>query len=381
MNKKEVSEIRRRFRRERCNMTAIYGCYVRDNQEIISEFKVSMGMLPENEADKYMSLFKKTLGGSLGKNLNNISFSTRQVVNREASYAMLSDLRSTALNDDAKREAFYKSVIASLHLDHNYLILLGCESYDVPFKTKDDETQALASDESFTYIVCSICPVKETKPNLHYVHAEATFHDGGMTQAVNAPILGFLFPAFDDRSTNLYGALYFSKSTSDCHSDFVEAVFGTAPLRPADAEKGLFSGILASTLGEECSIEVVQAIHEQANDRLQLHEEAKVPEPLTVRKNDIQSVLTGSGVSDTAVKAFGKAFDENFGHGAEVNLQNIVDVKHYTVVAPDVVIKVAPERAQDVEIRTLGGVEYIMIPTNGEVLVNDVPVISHSTDK
>ena len=38
MNIKEVAEIRRHIRRDRSNMTAIYGCYVNDKKEIISEF-------------------------------------------------------------------------------------------------------------------------------------------------------------------------------------------------------------------------------------------------------------------------------------------------------------------------------------------------------
>ena len=46
MNTKEIGEIRRRVRRDRSNMTAIYDCYVNDNKEIISEFKQSIGMMP-----------------------------------------------------------------------------------------------------------------------------------------------------------------------------------------------------------------------------------------------------------------------------------------------------------------------------------------------
>ena len=36
MNIKEISEIRRHIRRDRSNMTAVYGCYVNENKEIIS---------------------------------------------------------------------------------------------------------------------------------------------------------------------------------------------------------------------------------------------------------------------------------------------------------------------------------------------------------
>lgn len=374
MNIKEVGEIRRRLRRDRCNMVAIHGCYVRDDGEIISEFKAPMSMLPENEAEKYMALFKKTLGGSLGKTLKDITFTTRQVANKEARYNALSDLRKNRLEDAAARREFYNRVIQSLKLDYSYVILLGCESYDVPFKSKNDERIADSSDETFTYILCSICPVKETKPNLHYVHKESTFHDGGMIQAINSPKLGFMFPAFDNRSTNLYGALYFSKDTSDTHESFVEEIFGTKPLMAADTEKAEFDAILSSALGDECSIDVLQSIHEQAGARVLLHKESKNPEPLTVDRSEIREVLTSSGVSSEAAEKAAEAFKESFGSDAAVPLENIIDTKHYTVTAPDVVIKIVPDKAENIETRNIGGRNYILVLADGDVEVNGIPL-------
>lgn len=374
MNKKEVGEIRRRQRRDRSNINRIYGCYVNNNQEIISEFETPVGMLPENETEKYMSLFKKTLSGSLGKSLNNISFSTDQVANREPRYTALSELRRAALEDKAARSAFYTRVIESLQLDSNYLILLGCETYDVPFKNKNDDRDGDRSDESFTYFMCAICPVKETKPNLHYVHKDATFHDGGMVQAVHAPIMGFMFPAFDDRASNIYGALYFNKDTANANQAFVENIFGTQTPTPADIEKQAFSSILTSTLGDECCIDVVQSLHEQASARLALHAESKVAEPATVNLEDLRGALVGNGVSDKAVKAFEEAFDSTFGPGAEVNLQNIFDTKHYSVTTPDVIIKTSPENAQNIEMRSIGGLNYILILAEDTVEVNGIQI-------
>ena len=52
MNDKEIGEIRRHLRRDRSNITKIYGCFVNDNKEIITEFSQSTGIRPENEGDK-----------------------------------------------------------------------------------------------------------------------------------------------------------------------------------------------------------------------------------------------------------------------------------------------------------------------------------------
>ena len=198
MNEKEIGEIRRRVRRDRSNMTAIYGCYVNAQKEIVSEFKQSTGMMPENEAEKYFGLMKRSLSGSIGKNLIDITFTTAQVAD-SAEHKLLMDLRSTALQDESLRLALYQKIIETVNMPENYLILLGCDSYDVPFKSKDDEYQADASNETYTYILCAVCPVKLTKPILQYMAEEKQFHDAGANYVANAPEVGFLFPAFDNQ--------------------------------------------------------------------------------------------------------------------------------------------------------------------------------------
>ena len=203
MNTKEVGEIRRHTRRDRSNMTAIYGCYVNANKEIISEFRRSTGMMSENEGEKYFALLRRTLSGTLGKNLIDISFTTNQVADSEE-HKFLMSLRQSQLNDESLRMAFYKKVMETLSLGENYLILLGFDSYDVPFKSKDDVADSSRSDETYSYIQCAICPVKQTQPKLQYVPEEKDFHDGGIVNVVAAPEVGFLFPAFDNRSTNIY---------------------------------------------------------------------------------------------------------------------------------------------------------------------------------
>jgi hypothetical protein len=238
MNNKEIGEIRRRVRRDRSNMTAIYGCYVNDNQEIISEFSQSTGIMPENESEKYFNLMRRALSGSIGKNLIDITFKTSQVAD-SPEHKLLMELRQSKLKDEELRAAFYKKVIETVRLDSSYLILIGCDSYDVPFKSKDDAIQVDASGEVYTYLLCAICPVKQTKPNLHYIPESKEFHDGGMLNIVSAPELGFLFPAFDNRATNIYNALYYTHSPKLSHEEFVAAVFNAPIPKPAAEQKRL----------------------------------------------------------------------------------------------------------------------------------------------
>ena len=257
MNIKEVAEVRRHIRRDRSNMTALYGCYVNDSKEIVSEFRSSTGMMSENEGDKYFGLLRKTLSGTIGKHLIDIRFQTAQVVD-SPEHKLLMGLRQSSLDDEQLRMTFYKRVIESVSLNQGYLILLGCDTYDVPFKK---DSSGADSNESYKFLLCAICPVKLTKATLRYVPEEKLFHDGGITNVVASPEIGFLFPAFDNRATNIYNALYYTRSVKESHEAFADAIFHTPIPKPADAQKKSFEAILSNALAEECSMDVVQTVH------------------------------------------------------------------------------------------------------------------------
>lgn len=370
---KEISEIRRHLRRDRSNITHLFGCYVNENGEIISEFRQSVALMPENESDKYFALLRRTLSGGLGKNLIDITFKTSQVAD-SPEHKLLMGLRESKLNDEELRGEFYKKVMENVSLEGNYLILLGCDSYDVPFKGKDDGHSPDQSEEVYTYIICTICPVKQTKANLHYVAEEKTFHDGAMNQMVAAPALGFLFPAFDNRATNIYNALYYTHDIKVGQDAFIEAIFNTPVPQPAAEQKKSFEALLTTSLGEDCSLDVVQTVHDQLCQRIELHKESKVPEPLMISKEEVKEVLSACGVSEEHVAKFSVDYDEAFGFEADLHPKNIIDDKHFEVKTPDVVIKVDPARSDLVETRIIGGVKYILISADEDVEVNGVNI-------
>ena len=378
MNTKEVGEIRRRLRRERSNITAIYGCYVNASGEIITEFRQSTGIMPENESDKYYGLLRRCLSGSIGRNLIDISFKTSQVAS-SPEHQLLMDLRKTQLKDDELRETFYKKVMETVSMEENYLILLGCDTYDVPFKSKDDALQPESSEETYTYIVCAVCPVKQTKANLHYVPEEKLFHDGAIHNMVSAPEIGFLFPAFDNRATNIYNALYYTRNVKEGQDAFVEAIFNAPIPKPAAQQKQTFEALLTTSLGEDCSMDLVQTVHEQLCQRIEMHKEAKIPEPLTVSKEDVKEVLATCGVAPEKMSKFSVEYDEAFGFEADLYPKNIIDNKRFEVKTPDVIIKVDPTRTDLIETRVIGGVKYIMICADENVEVNGVNI--HIDDK
>ncbi len=373
MNEKEIGELRRRVRRDRSNMTSIYGCYVNGQKEIVSSFSQSVGMMSENEAEKYFGTMKRTLSGTIGKNLLDISFSTAQVAD-SPEHKFLMQLRQGGLQDEKQRTELFQKIIENVHFDESYLILVGCDHYDVPFKSKDDQLQADNSSEVFTYLLCTICPVKQTKPTLRYDPQEKEFHDGGIAQVVSAPEMGFLFPAFDGRSTNIYNALFYTRNTKIGHEELIDALFRVAAPKPAAEQKKSFEALLTTSLEDACSYDVVQSVHDELRQSIEIHKESKVAEPLLISKEQVKSTLKSCGVEEKHIAKFSVDYDAAFGMDAQLHPKNIIDNRKFEIVTPDVSIKVNPERSDLIETRVIGGVKYILICADENVEVNGVNI-------
>ena len=373
MTQKEIAELRRRFRPDKSAINHIYGCYVNGNREIISYLDEPLGIMPQEESEKYLSLLKKSLSGTQGKNLIDIVFSTQQVADSEE-HSLLMALRDSQLKDGKARKAFYDRVIGTLDMDGgNYLLLMAYDAYDVPYKGKDGEMQADASDTVFSYIVCCICPVKDGKPELGFFAGENEFHSCTANQIVAPPELGFLFPAFDDRAANLYNALFYSKKPDQLHQEFIDAVSHTEPPLSSAEQRDAFETALSDALEGACSMEIAQAIHERLRDQIVQHKERHEPEPLAVTVGEVGAILQSCNVPEEQVSRFLENCEEQFGKGIVLDPSNLIDSGKLEVETADARISVDPERSYLVETRMIDGRAYLLIPADG-VTVNGLPI-------
>ena len=373
MNRKEISEIRRRFNLDKNAISCIRGCYVNDKREIVSMFNRPLMSFPQEEAEKYLAIFRRTLAGVPGRNLVDMVFRPDQVMDGEE-HRLLTAMRNTALKVEEGVQAFYQKVIDSLEMEGNYLILLTHDAYDVPFRGRDDLKVDDASEEVFDYILCSICPVKLTKPALSYFASDNEFHDREQDWVVASPELGFMFPTFDDRAANIYNALYYTRDTATMHDEFISAIFNTDAPMPAAEQKETFQALLEDAIGDDLSYEVVQTVHEQIRSMIEEQKSDKEAEAPVVSKREVKAMLENCGVPEERVTAFEEKYDADFGATIELGAQNIVDERKFEVRTPDVVIQVNPERSDLVETRVIDGFKYLLIRADEGVEVNGVNI-------
>lgn len=373
MTEKELAELRRRYRKDKSNITRVCGCFVNEKKEIISELDQGLGLMPEEEAEQMLRMLKKVLSGSVGRNLAEVAFSTAQVT-EGTDHMLLAQLRAEKLKNTETVHRLFDKIIASYETDGNFLILLAHDSYDVPSYTADGEKSE--SGEVFSYILCAVCPIKSAKSVLSYYVPGNCFRAIGADTLLGQPEVGFMFPAFEEGAANIYKAMYYTKDLTNRHPTVAEALFSsepTLPLAPAD-QKAAFVGVLEDAMGEDCTMRVVRSLHTQVCELMEAKKEEGGEALPLVTEDVAASMLRHLGVPEERVEAFGEKYREEFGEDAELLPKNLAESKHLQVKTPEVTIKVSPGYGELVETRVIDGVRYILVRADGDVAVNGVSI-------
>lgn len=372
MNEKETGEIRRRIKLGKCAVNYIYGCFVNEKKEVVSSFRQSLGLMDNDDADNLLSIIRKTLSGTLGKNLIDLPYKNQQVVDSDE-HRLMSALRTQAPESEEAINIFFNATASTLAMGNNYLILLIQDSYDVP-QYGSDENRIEDSSSVYNYCLCAVCPVKQSKQALGFVAHENAFKTLAANQLISPPEIGFLFPTFDDRTANIYDILYYTKNTADNHPEFIENILRIEVPMPAEEQKEVFNSIIEETLSEDCNLEVAVNVRDVLCEKIEEHKQQKDEDPPVITKKSVSNILTNCGVNEERVKSFEDKFDESFGENAELSPQNFVNTKELSVSTPDVSIKINSDRSDLLETRVIDGKKYIMIRAESNVEVNGITV-------
>ena len=328
MNKKEVLELKRRFKKEDATFTRLVGCYVDCNHHKVCKFGGKFLNLEDDELFKYLEIANKTLSGTLGNNLLELSFPMQEeeVGGRQQ---ILMALRDTELADDELLDRYYDLIIDTYDHAGNYLILLYFDTYDVMTRTKD-QINLDESEEAFRYLICSICPVELSKPGLGYREDEQRIGARIRDWVVGAPDTGFLFPAFNDRSTDIHSVLFYTKNTKEPHSEFMANGLGCGVEHTATEHKMAFHSIVRNTLGaeeegtEDLLMDLQQNLSDMIEEYAQTHDET---DPAFVLDKEVMDkLLSESRIPEEKAAKIGKSVDELFGEKPPV-AEHVLDSK------------------------------------------------------
>lgn len=328
MNKKEVLELKRRFKKDAATFTRVCGCYVDGNHNKICKIGSTFLNLEEEEFYKYLEIANKSLSGTLGNNLLELHFpiEEEEVGGRQQ---ILMALRASKLEDEALLDTYYDLVIDTYDYTGNYLILLFHDAYDVMSRTRDNQNLD-ESEEVFEYLICAICPVDLSKPGLGYLEEEHRIGPRIRDWVVGAVDTAFLFPAFNDRSTDIHSALFYTKNTKEPHSEFMANGLGCGVERTATEQKMAFHSIVRNVLGaedehtDEVLLDMQQNLSDMIDEFQETHDDDE--DVFLLDKEVVGKLLADSKVSEEKASRIEKSVDEAFGEKPPV-AEHVIDSK------------------------------------------------------
>ena len=413
MNKKDILELKRRFKKDACTFTRLCGCYVDADRNKVTTFGETFLNLEDEEFYKYLEIAKKVMSGTIGNNILELEFPTAEEA-PGGRQQFLMGLRESALKNDDLMDTFYDLVIENYSYVGNYLILVFHDAYDVMTKTSDNN-KLNESEEVYEYLLCAICPVTLTKPGLGYREDENRIGPRIRDWVVGAPDTGFVFPAFTDRSTDIHSVMFYTRDTKTPHAEFMESGLGCGAKFTATEKKLTFQNIVKDVIGEDDEESDAMFLDIQGNLSGLIEvpaedEEEKEPSPLTL--TDIASVLSDSGLSEEQTAVIEKTYEDTFGEDlpsaehlvdpklVEANakrkeklelVEQVESLKHQleetrsipvddsdvdvpAVKTYDVILRVKPEKVGQIHSDTINGQKCLIIPMdeNEHAAVNGV---------
>lgn len=328
MNKKEVLELKRRFKKEAATFTRVCGCYVDGNHNKVCKFGNTFLNLEEDEFYKYLEIANKALSGTIGNNLLELKFpiEEEEVGGRQH---ILMALRASKLEDENLLDTFYDLVIDTYDHAGNYLIVLFHDAYDVMTRTKDNNNLD-ESEEVYEYLICAICPVDLSKPGLGFLEEEHRIGPRVRDWVVGAVDTAFLFPAFNDRSTDIHSTLFYAKNTKEPHSEFMANGLGCGIERTATEQKMAFHSIVRNVLGaeDEHTDDVLLDLQQNLSDMIDEYAETHNDDEdvFLLDKEVVTKLLADSEISEEKAAKIEKSVDEAFGEKPPA-AENVIDSK------------------------------------------------------
>ncbi len=370
MNHKDIRLIRRRFNDDLDNFSKVYGCYVNAAKEVVARMELQVLDMGAEERDMYLKVFRKSLSGSLGRTLMDVS-----LAEESSEELLLESLNERRLRDAGDRDALYSRIIDAIEMpETSFVILLIADSFDLMNKGSAGDYDGESYDV-FDYFVCCVCPVKDPKSALRYLSDEKSFRGTTTGSILGVPQIGFVYPALVEGGASVNEALYYSRSSKDNHEEVIKALFDAevVPMAP-DKQRNAFSGALEEALEEECSMDVVKLLQSKIITNLEEHKENKDQDAPELLMSEIQETLRECGVSEERVDGFKETCERYFNDSFSLNPNNLMSSKVFEVKNSEISVKVSPDYAYQVKTEVIDGRNYILIPVGEGVMVNGIEV-------
>ena len=403
MTKKDVLELKKRLKKDKCTFTKMCGCYVNSSKEKVLTFSETFLNIEEEELFKYLEIANKVFSGTVGNNILSLNFNPDEET-AEGKQGLLMALKDTGLKNDDILHMFYDTIIDQYETEKNYLILLFKDTYDVITKTKDNN----ALDESevvFDYVLCAICPVDVTKAGLSYIEGENRIGARIRDRIVGMPEVGFMFPNFSDRSADIHSIMYYTKNAKDPDLNFMTEALGCKDAKTLTQQKNMFKDIVSLAIGgdDEENQDIFMEIQESINAVVEEKNNIYNDEEVRLTAETIVDIVSDMDIPKESIEKLTTIYTSEFGDDIPL-AENLIDNKTLALAEKrrnekalqnqivnlskeleemkteiknnSIVIKTSAEK--EIKKQFIDGKEYILIPVDSS---DNVSVNGKSVDE
>lgn len=359
MDKKSISELRRRLKKDSCTFTKICGCYVDDNKNKVTDIDELFLNLEDNEFYKYLEISKKVLSTNIGNNLLELNFQLEEE-QPGGHQQFLMALKKSELKDKALLDRFYDMIIDKYDSLGNYLILFYHDVYDVMTKTSDNQ-KLDESEEIYEYIICAICPMIISKPGLGYNKEENKIGTLRREWMVGMPETGFIFPAFIDRSSDIHSVLLYTADSQNPHKEMIEDILGCKEKLTFAQKQNVLSDMVSEIVGEDSFKDVMESVN------IDLAQKSEEEPEIYIAQNHIKEALEYAGIQENKAQEIGENYIATLNKQVEDELPLLSDL------IPNKAAKIVKDNNEKVllkeEIKELNRKIAEITETGGDIII------------
>lgn len=334
MNKREVSEIRRKFFAESDTlvMNRVLTVVVNpnhDTQKVRYQNVVSGVSMTEHEQAVYYDTLKKVLSTKIGKKLIEYAFPNSAYEEAEPQSILYNVTQSAFLNTD-DTEAFVNQIADNLREEAPYAIIAAHCTYTV-FKRNTADEEDKYSTAEYRFIITAICPIEPGDGALAYNFSNDEFIKSADNKLFinRTPSDGFLFPAFNDRSSDVNSVLYYTKSPKKPNISIVEDVLGCSFTLSPEQESAYYKKLMGIVAGDELSYELILAMENEIQTFID--ENSGSTEIPIVNKQSLYSMVNKVfhelGIDTRNLEIFDATYGRLVGDTVSLTAANLIDSK------------------------------------------------------
>ena len=347
MRKEDINELRKAMKTDLFLVDWIYGFYLDPEGEVrYEEVRDANLGIDEEEMNRHFEIMRQVLSGGIGKRVHPAAVTAQS--------GQLLEVLRKVLPEPEDLKAVRDAFCAALTEKKAFYVCVMKITYSMPSRASDGAELEDGGAE-YRALLLAACPAKLTPAALGFT---GTVEGIARQWVIHKPVLGFLYPSFNERAADNNEVMI--RSNKPETAEFIRSVFALDERRPPVSAKTQQEMVGQLFEKMEMSMEDVIAVTET------LAEENMADGKETVEKEDLLYALSRNDV-DTA--AFDDAFEETIG---EVTLMagNAIP-KNVTIKSELCRITIHTDKAALFERREIDGKEYLLIPVEGTVVVND----------